>query len=431
MSRLNVLISHAHDEKGLAAAWKEVLETTSSGAIDTWFSSDTQASGGMVIGGEWRGHLYGKLATSDFILAIQTPTSAGRPWIMWECAAASGIDKVRGIIPVVYSMGSGDLANPLTSYQVYVGEDPDRVREICERLAREAGLTPPAAIYAEPIKVYLDAVALHRPRKALGVEQMALWRNRFEELIRSGRSGEVGPQRQLMYTSLGKPFRPLEPTIHELLSRILLDQRDFRAAIEEADHALSLLEDDVQLLHRKALALTELQELESARQLVERIIALNEELRLNPEIASLLGRISRERWSVSGKVEDLDEAIAAYYRAYDADRTQYYPGINAAELALRRGDVARAEQIFHEVLDTCAQLQQRPVVSFWVDFTAGSAHLGFGDVEAALAEYQKGISRLPSPSLRERDSAAKGVRRMVAAKELPDEVAERITAVLA
>jgi hypothetical protein len=32
---------------------------------------------------------------------------------MWECGAASGVDKIRGIIPVVIGLGRGDLANSL------------------------------------------------------------------------------------------------------------------------------------------------------------------------------------------------------------------------------------------------------------------------------------------------------------------------------
>src|SRR5437588_4758695 len=182
MASLKILISHAHDERALAAAWKELLETVSLGMIEVWFSSDTHATGGVALGIEWRTDLYNKLAESHFILAIQTPTSFSRPWIMWECGVASGINKTRGIIPIVYSIGRGDLANPLSTYQVYLGEDAQQVREVCERLVREAGLKAPDFLFDKAVEAYLKAIELHRPRRVVPAEQMAIWRNRIEEL---------------------------------------------------------------------------------------------------------------------------------------------------------------------------------------------------------------------------------------------------------
>jgi tetratricopeptide (TPR) repeat protein len=116
-------------------------------------------------------------------------------------------------------------------------------------------------------------------------------------------------------------------------------------------------------------------------------------------------------------------------RAYLADRTQYYPGINAGSLA--RGEDTQAEEIFKEVLDTCNSLREHVVVSYWVDFSAGEAHLGLGDVEEALLDYQRSLARTPSPPSRDRLSAIKGARRMLKAKGLADSIAERIERVLA
>jgi tetratricopeptide (TPR) repeat protein len=136
--------------------------------------------------------------------------------------------------------------------------------------------------------------------------------------------------RQQMYASLGKPFNPVDPSVHELLSKILLDQGYFQDVIEEVDYALKLLDEDTVLLHRKALALVELHNLQEAKNVINEIISLNEELHSNPEIASLQGRLYREQWKLTENPQDLDAAIEAYYRAYKADKTQYYPGINAA-----------------------------------------------------------------------------------------------------
>jgi tetratricopeptide (TPR) repeat protein len=430
MARIKVLISHYHEERALADAWKELLKSTSLGAIEAWYSSDSHAAGGMTIGIEWRDQLHEKLAESNFILAIQTPTSAGRPWVMWECGVASGIDKERGIIPIIYSMKPGELANPISSYQLYQGEDENQVRQVCERLTMAADLHPEPHVYTEPLKKYFNAIKLYRPRKAIHPEQIEIWRDRFEKLIQSGRTNEIFAMRQQMYASLGKPFNPVDPSVHELLSKILLDQGYFQAASEEVDYALKLLNEDTVLLHRKALALVELHNLQEAKNVINEIISLNQELHSNPEIASLQGRLYREQWRLTENPQDLDAAIEAYYRAYQADKTQYYPGINAATLSLTKGDTELANQIFQEIVTLCKQRQQGSVVSYWVDFTAGEAYLGLGNEEAAIAEYKKGVSRTPPPPLRDQDSAVKGVRRIVMAKKLSSEIITQIEAIL-
>ncbi|NJM68850.1 MAG: DUF4071 domain-containing protein [Scytonema sp. RU_4_4] len=429
-ARIKVLISHYHEERALADAWKELLKSTSLGAIEAWYSSDSHAVGGMTIGLEWRNELHQKLAESNFILAIQTPTSAGRPWVMWECGVASGIDKERGIIPIIYSMKPSDFANPISSYQLYQGEDENQVRQVCERLTVAANLHPEAHVYTEPLKRYFNAIKLYRPRKAIQPEQIEIWRDRFEKLIQSGRVNEVFAMRQQMYASLGKPFNPVDPSVHELLSKILLDQGYFQDVIEEVDYALKLLDKDTVLLHRKALALVELHNLPEAENVIQEILSLNEELYSNPEFASLQGRLYREQWKLTDNPQNLDAAIEAYYRAYKADKTQYYPGINAASLSLTKGDTELATQIFQEILILCQQFQQQPVVSYWVDFTAGEAYLGLGNVEAAIVEYKKGITRIPSPSPRDKNSAIKGLRRIVTAKKLPNEIVNQIEAII-
>ncbi len=430
---IKVLISHAHNEKALAKAWHELIENLTLGIVKTWFSSDTSPDGGINIGKEWRDDLYNKLSQSDFIIAIQTPSSSGRPWIMWECGVASGINKERGIIPIIYSIERSDLANPLSSYQVYKGDDEMQVREVCERIVKQAEINRNELLLDTSVKTYFKSVELYGSQKSLFVEEIEIWRERFEKLIREGRAGEIIGIRETMYASFGKLFKPSEQTlvIHELLSQILLEQKHSEKALEETNYALSLLNKDTILLHRKALILVELHNLQEAEALIKRIISIDQDLRSNSEIASLEGRLFREKWSSTKDTQDLEAAIEAYHRAYEADKTQYYPGINAASLALAKGDQPLAEQIFQEVLETCEQLQQRQVVSYWVDFTAGEAYLGLGQVEKAIEEYRKGLTRNPFPSERERNSALKGASRIIEVKNISKDIYAQIKALLA
>lgn len=115
---LNVLISHAHAERPLAEAWRELLEAISGGIIAPWYSSDTSGGGGMRIGVEWRETLRQQIRDSRFVIAVLSPASRDRPWILWECGVMNGLAQERAaadgrpaaaIIPVVYSMSPGEL----------------------------------------------------------------------------------------------------------------------------------------------------------------------------------------------------------------------------------------------------------------------------------------------------------------------------------
>jgi tetratricopeptide (TPR) repeat protein len=429
VEHLNILISHAYDERELAEAWKTLIETTSSGVIKVWYSSDMEPSGGITLGREWREGLYQRLKECQYVLAILTPASVNRPWIMWECGVASGLDKIRGIIPIVYGMGRGDLANPLATYHTYQGEDTAQVREVCQRLAREAELVPPLTIYDEPLKVYF-AVIHQRRHKVLRAEEILLWLNRFEQLVQSGRTDELYTMRQRMYASFGTSFHPIEPRLHEVLSQLLLDQRYFAEAIEEVDYALKFADGDVDLLYRKALANVELLNLKEGTDIIESIMAQNADLRVDPEIASLLGRIHREKWTVTRDPQELALAFETYYAAYQAHKTAYFPGINAANLAFLRGDNETGMRIAQEVLTLCQELQQNPNASYWVDLTIGEAYLGLGKTDLALAAYQQALKRTPVLPQRVRNSALKGVYRMVEARKLPVEVVQQVQTLL-
>ncbi len=375
MKELKILISHNAAEKELAEAWKALLETTSLGVMRVWFSSDPNPGGGVPAGREWRDDLYQRLQESDFILAIQTPASAGRPWIMWECGIARGIGKERGIIPILYSIERSKLANPLDVYQAYQGDDATQVRELCERLLVDEAqmMRPKDSHFNKPIRVYMSAVNLHRPRKGLREEQITLWSNRIENLVQSGRMNELNVMRQMMYASLGKP---VDLAIHEKLGQLLLQQRYYAAALEETNYALTFSPDDIPLLHQKSLTLVELHDLNEAKKLVGRIVTLDKSLNVNPEIAALQGRIYREQWRLTQNPVDLNAAIDAYYRAYQENPMSYYTGVNAAELAFAKGDVTLGKKIAEEVLATCQQFQSQPIVSYWTDFSAGADRRG-------------------------------------------------------
>lgn len=158
---LRVFVSHATEERKLAQALTGLLQTFSQGVVSAWFSSDDRPGGGLEAGLAWRAALTEELAAADAVLAVQSPLSLGRPWIMWECALASstahalGDDAGPRIIPITYGLGPGDLTNPLDLYQGYAGADRANVEELCRRLGKTAGLTLSDIALQEALDTYL------------------------------------------------------------------------------------------------------------------------------------------------------------------------------------------------------------------------------------------------------------------------------------
>ncbi|HEU5378926.1 MAG TPA: tetratricopeptide repeat-containing protein [Ktedonobacteraceae bacterium] len=425
-SRLKIFISHHHNDKDLAGAWRKLIEAISAHQIEVWYASDVRPERGVAMGRNWHEQLYQQLSECHFVIALQTLANYNRPWVMWECGLASGVNRARGIIPIVYGIERDELRSPLSIYQGYDGEKPEQIQEVCQRLLKAADIEPHHHSMSRPLRTYMATISSFRPRKWMSIEQMDMWLNQFKELEQTGRASEVIVKLQLMYSSYMEPFQPVKAELHGWLCKTLLKQRCYKEALQEADYALQLDRDNTEWLYHKALALVELQNLQMAEDLLQAIFAINADLKANQEIASLAGRIYRERWLLTEDQTYLEAAFQVYYEAYQANKRLYFPGINAAELALTKGDLLLAGQILREVLETCKRFQAVQVVSFWADFTAGQAYLGLGEVKLALVEYQRGLGRNSPPSPRDRESAVKGAVRMATAKKLPETAVEAI-----
>jgi tetratricopeptide (TPR) repeat protein len=413
MIMLKVFISHSHEEKAIALAWQKLLDHVSQGAIEVWLSSDTKPTGGMKIGTEWRENIYNKLSEADYILAIVSPRSVDRPWILWECGLASGTDKERGIIPIIYSMPLSDFEGPLSTYQAYSGEDRNKILEICERLMTEASLSPRPEYWDRIINNYFSTIKLHRPPRNAGAQAISVWSRRIENHLNSGRSSELAALMETMYSSLGEN-KAIDPQIHELSSLIFLDDKRFDLALDETNKALYFLPDDIALLHRKGLIYLEMSEHLKAKEHLDYIYREFPDAKYFPEIAGLEGRLHRELYELTGSEQELAASISAYEAAFTEDPLSYYCGVNVVSLKLINGEMEEAREMAKKVLETCEYLlNNNERVSFWVDFTIGDLYLVLKDYGTAHEAYTRAMSRNSLPSKRNKESALKGIERLI------------------
>ena len=63
------------------------------------------------------------------------------------------------------------------------------------------------------------------------------------------------------------------------------------------------------------------------------------------ETYGLLGRIYKDRFAESNEEKDLDQAIDAYRKGFEADKSDYYPGVNLVTLLNTKGDKASRDEM--------------------------------------------------------------------------------------
>ncbi|MGE5616956.1 MAG: tetratricopeptide repeat-containing protein, partial [Bacillota bacterium] len=94
----------------------------------------------------------------------------------------------------------------------------------------------------------------------------------------------------------------------------------------------------------------------------------------------------------------LDEGFKLYEGAYERARRErrndaaWYTGINAATLAILRGDARRGRKIASQVRDICLAAEspyEKPSERYWREATLGEAALILGDTAAAIDHYAR------------------------------------------
>ena len=176
-----------------------------------------------------------------------------------------------------------------------------------------------------------------------------------------------------------------------------------REAVEE--HRL----EDVWLQQQMALALAQLGSTARAQAILKSLLELEP---ANRETLGLLGRTYKDEWHADREnTKARDSALEWYQRAFAIDPPDYYPGINAAALALLSGDRQLARQLATTVMKICKDTLQapRPDELYWLRATLAEAYLILQQPEEAKKAYRETAS-IKNLSLRELCSTRKQAR---------------------
>lgn len=108
------------------------------------------------------------------------------------------------------------------------------------------------------------------------------------------------------------------------------------------------------------------------------------------ETLSLLGRTHKDLWQKESNEKAREEQLLLAYEAYETAYNKAgdpYPGINAATLALFRGDLKNAHRIGKHVYQLSLKAAEGSEPNYWTDATLGEVSLILGKLEEARAYY--------------------------------------------
>jgi hypothetical protein len=173
----------------------------------------------------------------------------------------------------------------------------------------------------------------------------------------------------------------------------LLGQGEPLLAYNAVQEGLARWPGDPRLRQLKALTLARSGDLEQASRLLEGLVL---EGAGNAETLGILARTHKDLARVGGerRAQHLAQAYRIYREAYEAARSggnrtgASYTGINAAAVAVLRGDLRNARQLAGAVREICRNAGPAEA-DYWLEATLGEAALILGDDAQARVSYAR------------------------------------------
>src|ERR1041385_472384 len=191
-----VFISHDSRDADLAEAFNNLLTDASGGILKSFRSSDKRGTSGIEFGEEWYRTIMDNLHEATDVVALLTPHSVGRPWILYEAGVAKGKLNSR-----VFGLAIGvplEKASVGPFYQFQnCGDDEDSLTKLVMQLITK---NPDAA-----------------PREAAIRRQVQAFRQRIGDLVKA-RSQNVATR--MDETSVAKLFEEVKVMFRELPAQL-------------------------------------------------------------------------------------------------------------------------------------------------------------------------------------------------------------------
>ena len=173
-----VFISHDSRDADLAEAFGNLLSDVSGGTLKSFRSSDKKGNTGIEFGAEWYAAIMSQLSDATDVVALLTPQSLDRPWILYEAGVAKG-----KLETTVFGVALGVplekvSTGPFGQFQ-NCGDDEDSLTKLAMQLLqrnpdaapREEAVRMQVRIFRETINKILNTKGKIEPLAAANEEQ--------------------------------------------------------------------------------------------------------------------------------------------------------------------------------------------------------------------------------------------------------------------
>jgi hypothetical protein len=136
-----VFLSHDNRDAKLAAAFELLLTDASGGMLKTFRSSDRRGESGIDFGAEWYAAIMSKLDEATDVVALLTPNSLDRPWILYEVGVARG-KLGTPAFGVVFGASLEKVIGPFAQFQNSSDDEDSLTKLVLQLIRRNPDATP-------------------------------------------------------------------------------------------------------------------------------------------------------------------------------------------------------------------------------------------------------------------------------------------------
>jgi tetratricopeptide (TPR) repeat protein len=407
-----IFVSLTEHDKPIAEALAEAFAAVfGEGLLQVKFSPSRQVGAGIQSGEDWFKWIVDRVKACHFALILVTPASVNKPWILWEAGAVAGAalalsdGGLRKVRPVVYQVPLDLIPSPIrdSKAQFRRGDSAEDFRLMLDEMFDELAAQMPQKAVREFAKARDAAVAgymakvEHALLNAPAVTSPAVieeWVLRLDALKRENRASEAEHLQDWMDLAFGRAGQPqpLDLRIHSRLAALYMKARNHPRAIAQLRLARQLAPRDIFVLRQLGQALLNQDDRDGAREVIERIAALDAKAVVhNAECAALAARWHRG-------APNLKEASSLLAAALSANPQSYYLANLLGEVCADDGRRGEAEQAYRQVLAIIQKLGEDNV---WARASQANARFFLGEDDAACELLRAILAAGPDAGTRE------------------------------
>jgi hypothetical protein len=166
-----IFISHDTRDAELAEAFGNLLTDVSTGTLKFFRSSDNKGTAGIEFGDDWYAAIIAKLREATDVVALLTPQSIDRPWILYEAGIAAGKLDTRVIGLAIGVPLSRAIIGPFGLFQKPTEDENSLIKLMMQLLQRNPDAAPREEAVRMHVRVFREKIEKILQEKGLGPQE--------------------------------------------------------------------------------------------------------------------------------------------------------------------------------------------------------------------------------------------------------------------